>query len=153
RWFAMWKTLVPAVLLWPVLGAAAGSAEERSILPGGCVIDRPDKGIFIDIQGKLQKNFVCGTPAPGGKDMLMLHWQWRITAQGKTYELDLSGSRSWNRLAEQHNGKTVRIKGRLEFRSGPETLLQFAKHPAPILGAWVIVVTEMQPVVEHHVRE
>src|SRR5262249_10983553 len=150
RWFAMWKTLVPAVLLWPVLGAAAGSAEGGENRPGGCVIDRPDKGIFIDIQGKLQKNFFCGTPAPGGKDILLLNWQWRITAQGKTYDLDLGDVRTWYRLAAQHDGKTVRIKGRLEFRGGPETLLQLAKEPAPIFGAWVIVVTDMQPVQEHY---
>jgi hypothetical protein len=147
----MWKTLVPAVLLWPVLGAAAGSAEGGENRPGGCFIDRPDKGILIDIQGKLQENFVCGTPAPGGKEML--HWQWQITAKGKTYELDLGDVRAWYRIAQRHNGKTVRIKGRLEFRGRPESLLQLAKDPAPVFGAWIIVVTDMQPVVEHHVRE
>jgi hypothetical protein len=39
---------------------------------------------------------------------------WEVTANGKTYVLDLSGDRVWHGLAELLEGKTVRVVGRLE---------------------------------------
>ena len=48
-----------------------------------------------------------------------LTWSWRIIVKGQSYELDLSNARAFGRLAEEWQGKIVRVTGEDEIRDVP----------------------------------
>jgi hypothetical protein len=152
----MWKPMILAGLGF-LFSLTANAAENSSPLS----LSRPDgplkKIVNVEIQGTLRK--VTRTIYIGPRLMTDKRFPmptidfidvtvWKITVNGKTYELELN-TKELQALAEKLNGRTVLLEGRLEtrwrepnFRRRPHDLQPaIAIMPAPVS---VVVVKRLE---------
>jgi len=103
RQWAATTAVLAAALLSGLLATPSSAAEEGP---------RDAKEyIRVEIKGRLQS----GVVAIGGETTGTT-----ITASGATWELDLGDSKKLRALAEENNGKTVVVTGKLTVRRGVE---------------------------------
>jgi hypothetical protein len=136
------KAFLTAVLAGLGLFAplATGSAQTNDSGPdasrgiGGCIIKPPQDNVRVDIQGPIHQ---------------VREWHprrtvWQITANGRTYELNLGTDKT----GQLKDGTTVRVTGQLVHEIRPQLLhtLEFPPRPWPPLHVWVVMADTLEPV-------
>src|SRR5262249_20741689 len=109
RWLIMWKSLPPVLFglsLVLTVPALASDPADRTILPGGCVVQT------VEIKGKLFWEWV--TDSRPSHPPICFQWVWKLTVGGKTYELDFDRNQKLQELAGKLDGRTVVVTGILD---------------------------------------